>query len=171
MSTGAIIAIVVVALIIIGLLVMLPRMRGAASQKQAERELGSRRETVATEHREAAAQGENRAELAERKARIAEQEAQRDRAEAKLQSERAEMHDRGLADDELIDDSERDRFDGVTGPGSASTSTSDRSADVDRDGHTLDDRARAATDRDHDQQDGPASPDYQRGREDERRES
>lgn len=169
MSTGAIIAIVVVALIIIGLLVMLPRMRGAAHQKQAERELGSRRETVATEHREAAAQGENRAELAERKARIAEQEAQRDRAEAKLQSERAEMHDRGLADDELIDDSERDRFDGVTGP--TSTSTSDRSADADGDGHTVDDRATAATDGDHDRQDGSVSPDYERGREDERRES
>ena len=47
MSTGLIIAIVVVALIIIALLVMLPRMRAAADRKKAERELLSRRETVA----------------------------------------------------------------------------------------------------------------------------
>ena len=110
MSTGAIIAIVVVALIILALLVLLPRMRGAAREKQAQRELHSRRETVADEHRQAASARESRAEVAERKARIAEREAQRDRAEAQAQKERAELHDRGLADDELIDESERDRF-------------------------------------------------------------
>ena len=164
MSTGLIIAIVVAVLIILALIVLLPRMRGTAQQQKAERELHSRRETVASEHRQAAEAGENRAEIAERKARIAEQEAQRDRAEAKLQSERAEMHDRGLADDELIDDSERDRFAGVTGPGSGD---SDSGADRDGDGHTLDDRARAANDRD--EHEGAVSPDYQRGREDERR--
>ena len=164
MSTGAIIAIVVVVLIILALLVLLPRMRGAAEQKKAERELHSRRETVAGEHRQAAAQGESRAEIAERKARIAEQEAQRDRADAKLQAERAEMHERGLADHELIDDSERDRFEGVAGP------DSDRTVDRDDDGHTLDDRARTVTDRDQDAQ-GSVSRDYERGRDDERRES
>jgi len=164
MSTGLIIAIVVAALIILALLVLLPRMRGAAQEKKAERELHSRRESVADEHRQAAAQGESRAEVAERKARIAEQEAQRDRADAQVQKERAELHDRGLADDELIDESERDRFAGVTGP---TGGDSDSGADRDGDGHTLDDRARAATDRD--EQEGAVSPDYQRGREDERR--
>ena len=51
MSTGLIIAIVVVALILIGLLVLLPRMRATARHKQAERELHSRRHAVADEHR------------------------------------------------------------------------------------------------------------------------
>jgi hypothetical protein len=171
MSTGAIIAIVVVALIILALLVLLPRMRGAAEQKKAQRELQSRRENVAGEHRQAAAAGESRAEVAERRARIAEREAQRDRAEAQAQKERAELHDRGLADDELIDDSERDRFADVTGPDNVDSGRgTDAEVDVDRDrdGHTLDDRARAATDRD--QQDGSVSSDYERGREDEREE-
>jgi hypothetical protein len=91
------------------------------------------------------------------------------------------MHERGLADEELIDDSERDRFADVAGP--------DPSADADRDGHTADDRARAATDRDSagttpapadrdraaatpgasPEAQGAQSPDYQRGREDEKR--
>jgi type II secretory pathway pseudopilin PulG len=116
MSTGLIIAIVVVAVIILALLVLLPRMRASARRKQAERELHSRRETVAGEHRSAAAERENRAEMAQQKARIAEQTAQRERAEANLQSERAEMHERGMADQELIDESERDRFADVANP-------------------------------------------------------
>jgi hypothetical protein len=106
---------------------------------------------------------------------MAEQEAQRERAEANLRHERASMHERGMADDELIADDERDRFAGVSGP----------DADRDDDGHTMDDRARAATDRDTDTDrdaspgvrsgttDGSAtgqeSSDYERGREDERR--
>jgi type II secretory pathway pseudopilin PulG len=177
MSTGLIIAIVVVAIIIIALLVLLPRMRAAADRKKAERELHSRREAVATEHRQAAADRDNRAEMAEQKARMSQQAAERERAEANLQKERASMHERGLADDELIDDSERDRFAPVSGP----------DTDVDGDGHTTDDRARAATDREDDvrttdddpatirdgttsdEGSGATSPDYQRGREDERR--
>jgi hypothetical protein len=134
MSTGLIIAIVVVAIIVIALLVMLPRMRAAADRKKAERELHSRRQAVAGEHREAATQRESRAEQAEHEARMAEQAAQRERAEASRQKERAEMHERGLADDELIDDSERDRFADVTGR--------DPSVDADADGHTVDDRVR-----------------------------
>jgi hypothetical protein len=70
---------------------------------------------------------------------MAQQEAQRERAEANLQQERASMHERGMADDELIEDHERDRFAGVAGP--------DETADRDRDGQTADDRARAATGR------------------------
>ena len=176
MSTGLIIAIVVVAIIIIALLVMLPRMRATAERKKAERELHSRRETVASEHRAEASERERRAEQAEQKARLAEQSAERERAEANLQSERATMHERGMADDELIDDSERDRFADVS-PGVR--------ADADRDGDTMDDRARAATGRDSATEprgstgeprapgvrddEGSVSPDYQRGREDERR--
>jgi hypothetical protein len=140
MSTGLIIAIVVVAVIIIALLVLLPRMRASARRKQAERELHSRRETVAGEHRSAAVERENRAEMAEQKARLAEQTAQRERAEANLQSERAEMHERGMADHELIKDDERERF--------AGTSAMSRDRDDDgvndrREGGALDDRAAA----------------------------
>ena len=102
------------AVILIALLVMLPRMRASARRKKAERELHSRRTTVAEEHRSAAAERESRAEMAEQKARMAEQTAQRERAEANLQAERAEMHERGMADHELIDESERDRFRDVT---------------------------------------------------------
>jgi type IV secretory pathway VirB10-like protein len=188
-STGLIVAIVIVALILLALLFLLPRMRSAARQKQAERELRSRRETVADEHRQVAQQRETRAEKAERQAAMAEQEAQRERAEANLQKERASMHERGMADDELIEDHERDRFAGVAGP--------DQTADADGDGHTADDRARAATDRDrtagrsdatgataagaeeqHDVRSGTTADsdesgrpesEYERGREDERR--
>jgi hypothetical protein len=124
MSTGLIIAIVIVAIIIIALLVMLPRMRATARQKQAQRELHSRRETVAGEHRAEAAEREQRAEMAEQKARMAQQAADRERAEANLREEKASMHERGLADDELIEEDERDRFADVAGP--------DRTADAER---------------------------------------
>jgi hypothetical protein len=169
MSTGLIIAIVVVALILIALAVMLPRMRASAARKQAERELHSRRQAVAGEHRSEAAQREERAEEAEQKARMAQQAAERERAEANLHNERADMHERGRADDELIDDHERDRFADVANTGGApdgadydpaTTGTSDR----DGDGHTVDDRAREATGRD----DQPATESEQ-GRVDERR--
>jgi type II secretory pathway pseudopilin PulG len=173
MSTELIIAIIVVAvLVLIALLVMLPRMRAAARRQQAERELESRRETVASQERAEAAERERQAETAEQKARVAQQEAERERAEANLRQEQAAMHDRGLADDELIDESERDRFAGVTGP----------DADADRDGSTGDDRARAASGSatGPETTGGPGTPaeetaeqgrsDYERGREDERRE-
>src|SRR5215216_4781943 len=146
MSTGLIVAIIVAAIIIIALLVMLPRMRAAGRRKQAERELHSRRRAVATEQREEAAQRETRAERAEQQARIAQQEAERERAEANLRKERATMHERGMADDELMDDSERDRFAGVSG-----TDRDEGTAPTMREG------------------DGSVSSDYERGREDERR--
>ena len=166
MSTGLIVVIVVVAIILIAVLVMLPRMRAKARERQAHRELSRRREHVAEEHRSAAAERERNAEMAEQKARVAEQEAQRERAEANLRAERAQMHERGMADDELIDDHERDRFQGVAGP----------TADRDGDGHTMDDRARTATGHDETgmrdadtQADGAPAKDYERGRMDERR--
>jgi len=158
MSTGLIIAIAVAAVILLALLVMLPRMRASARRKQAERELAQRRETVADEHRSAAREREQRAEIAEQKARMAQQAAERERAEAGLMQERATMHERGMADHELVDEGERDRFaDVMSTP-----------ADRDGDGHTVDDRARDMTHRD-DAADGSTSADYQQGREDERR--
>jgi len=167
-STGLIIAIVVVALILIGLLVLLPRMRAAAERKKAERELVQRRETVAGEHREAAREREQRADMAEQKARMAQQAAEKERAEAGMMEQRAEMHERGMADDELIDEHERDRFRPVMGNGGT--------VDRDGDGHTMDDTARTAMGRDDDRdgvddrrEGGTTSADYQQGREDERR--
>jgi UPF0716 family protein affecting phage T7 exclusion len=159
MSTGLIVAIVIVALIILALLFLLPRMRQAARHKQAQRELHSRREAVATEHRQEAAQRETRAEEAERKARMAEQAAQRERAEANLRHERADMHERGMADDELIEDHERDRFAGVAGP--------DETADADRDDVAESPGVRSGT-TDDTGATGTQS-EYGRGREDERR--
>lgn len=130
MSTELIIAIAVIAvLILIALLLALPRMRASAKQKKAERELQSRRETVAEQHRTEAAERERQADMAEQRARIAQQDAERQRAEASLRQEQASLHERGLADDELIDESERDRFAGVAGP----------NADVDRDTSATDD--------------------------------
>ena len=166
MSTGLIIAIAVAVVILLALLVMLPKMRDSARRQKAERELAQRRETVADEHRSAAREREQRAEVAEQKARMAQQAAERERAEAGLMQERASMHERGLADDELVDDSERDRFADVMAT----------PADRDGDGHTMDDRARDMTHRDGDTSDrtattgeGAVSPEYEQGREDERR--
>jgi FtsZ-interacting cell division protein ZipA len=114
MSTGLIIAIVVVALILIALLFFIPRMKRQAALKKRERELGHRREAVATEHREVASSREREAEQAERQARMAQKEAERQRAEAELHQERATMHERGDADHELIEEHERDKFAGTS---------------------------------------------------------
>ena len=115
MSTGLIILIVVVALLLIGLLVMLPRMRAKSEERKAQRELESRRERVATEHRETASARATEADRAEHEAEIAQQKARAERAEAERHEAEAKMHDRGLADDQLVEDHERDRFAGVTG--------------------------------------------------------
>ena len=56
------------------------------------------------------------------------------------------MHERGLADEELIDDSERDRFAGVAGP--------DHSADADRTGDDRADVDRTSADRTSDDRTG-----------------
>jgi uncharacterized membrane protein YcjF (UPF0283 family) len=112
MSTGAIIAIVVGAVIVLAILAfllmrMLPRMRA----RREERRLNERREAVAGAHRDVAEQQTAQAQLAER-------EAQRARAEAQLHETRADLHERGLADDEL------DR-DPVADDGDAGTATRD----------------------------------------------
>ena len=170
MSTGLIVVIVVAAIILLALLVMLPRMRASAQRQKAERELQQRRETVADEHRSAAREREDRADAAEQKARMAQQTAEKERAEAGLMEERAKMHEQGRADDELVDESERDKFADVM------DTPRDREGDRDRDndGHTIDDRARDAVHRDDDSTrtapEGDAtSSDYEQGREDERR--
>lgn len=101
-STGAIIAIAVIAaIILILLLVLLPKMRAAAADKKAEQErreaerrLEGEREEKAQEHRSVADNRQHQAELAEA-------EAKRARAEADINAKRAELHEQGLADDEL----------------------------------------------------------------------
>jgi hypothetical protein len=107
MSTGAIIAIAVAAaLIILILALVMPRMR----RRQEERRIEGRRQEVAGAHREEADDRMARAALAEREAR-------RERAEAELHQSRADMHERGMADDELDDEHRRfvrgDRDDAV----------------------------------------------------------
>jgi flagellar biosynthesis/type III secretory pathway M-ring protein FliF/YscJ len=96
MSTGAIIAIVVAALIIIAVVAFL--LMRSRSQ---ERQLAKRREEVAGAHREVADQRMAEADRAERIARA-------ERAEAELHASRADLHEQGLADDEL--DTEHRRF-------------------------------------------------------------
>lgn len=46
--------------------------------------------------------------------RITEQESQRERAEANIRHERAELDESGVADDELIREDERERFAGTS---------------------------------------------------------
>jgi uncharacterized membrane protein YcjF (UPF0283 family) len=99
MSTAVIIAIVVVVVVAIAL-IALPRMRAQARERERERELVRRRGEVAEAHRDSASERAARAEEAE-------QIAARERAEAELHETRAKLHERGLADDEL--DLERDR--------------------------------------------------------------
>jgi len=154
MDTWLIILIVVVVLILIALLVLMPRMRAKAQEKKAERELGQRRERVATEHREEAGTRATRAEQAEREAAIAQQNAAAERAEADKLEQEAQLHERGLADDKLIDEHERDRFQGVAGSGADDGTRETRTGTAD------------AGDRPAAQQAG--NTEYEQGREDER---
>src|SRR6476661_4632485 len=122
MSTGLIIAIVVVALILIAVFAfVLPRARRKAEVRARERELAERREVVADHHRTEASTREREAELAERKASMAQAEAEKQRAEAQLQHEQAKLHERGMADDELIGDNEREHFAPALGTDGATT--------------------------------------------------
>jgi len=156
MSTGAIIAIVVVALIVLALLAfMLPRMRAKAQVQKRERELQTRRERAAEEQRAEATARERQASEAEQRARIAAKEADAERAQAELHNERAGLHERGMADHELIDESERDRFAGTSALNGRHEAVTGRH-DQDRDG--VDDRRETAA---------PIDDDYQRGRRDE----
>jgi hypothetical protein len=122
MSTGAIIAIVVVALILLAVFAfVLPRARRKAQLKARERELHQRREQVADHHRTEASTREREADMAERKAQLAQAEAEKQRAEAQMEQQRADMHERGMADDELVADHEREHFAPAMNDRSAST--------------------------------------------------
>ncbi len=89
-------------------------MRAQAQIRGRERKLDERRDQVVTAHREEAADRERQAEVAEQRARVAEQEAQRERAAAQARKEEANLHERGLADHELISPDERDEFKGTS---------------------------------------------------------
>lgn len=157
MTTGAIIAIVIAALIIIALVAfLLPRMRRQAQIQKRERELQNRRERVANEHRAEADSRERQASEAEQRARIAQKEAEAERAQAQLHQERAGLHEKGMADDELIGDDERDKFAGTS-------AMSGRDHDRDNDGR--DDRLEAMDGR-RDSNNGTLDDDYDRGRRD-----
>ena len=127
MSTGLIIAIVVMALILLAVLFLIPRMRRKAEMRKRERELANRRDAVATEHREVADTRQREADEAERRARMAQKEAERQRAEAELHQERAVMHERGDADHELIEEHEREKFAGTSADRDGSLSEQPRS--------------------------------------------
>jgi FtsZ-interacting cell division protein ZipA len=116
MSTVLIVVIVVVVVLIVAglLLTRLPKARERARLQARERELGERRDQVVDEHRQEAASRGRQAEVAEQRARVAAQEAERERAESQLAEEKAKLHERGLADHELIDDRERQRFAGTS---------------------------------------------------------
>jgi FtsZ-interacting cell division protein ZipA len=160
MTTGAIIAIVIVALIIIAVVAfLLPRMRRKAQLEKRERELQQRRDRVADEHRAEADARERHAEEAEQRARIAQREAEAERAQAELHAERADLHERGMADHELIDDHERDRFEGTS-------AMSGGRAD-DRDEHDRPARFTRGNETDATEGSMAAGNDYERGRRDE----
>lgn len=102
MSTGAIIAIVVIAVIIlILLLVLLPKMRKQAAEKKAENERRERERRLEAERQEKAQEHRSEADQKRHQAELAEAEAKRSRAEADINAKRAELHEGGLADDEL----------------------------------------------------------------------
>jgi len=91
MSVGLIVAIVVVVVVLIALVIFaIPRARRAREQRQLE----ERRGAVVDRHRQEAQDRQAKAELAE-------SEAARQRAEADLHQARANVHERGLADDAL----------------------------------------------------------------------
>jgi FtsZ-interacting cell division protein ZipA len=117
MSTVLIIVIVVVVVVLVAglvLLTRLPKARERARVQKRERELDQRRDQVVDVHREEAASRERQAEVAEQRARVAAQEAKRERAESELAEAKAKLHERGLADHELINDDEREHFAGTS---------------------------------------------------------
>jgi len=104
MSTGLIIAIVVVvAVVVIAAMFIATRVGARGRMRALERE----RQRAAGQLRDRAGERERRAEVAEQRARLAEQEAQRERAEAALHAERANAFERGIADDQLDAGGER----------------------------------------------------------------
>ena len=112
MSTGIIIAIIVVVVMVLLIVAFVASPRGRV--KRRERELDQRRDRVIEAHRSEAEVREREAAEAEKRAQLAQAEAQRQRAEAELHESRAGLHEQGLADHELVQDDERDRFAGTS---------------------------------------------------------
>jgi len=130
MSALAIVVLaVVVVVLLVALLVFVPRMRERRRLRMSERELRRRREGVIAEQYEEAASRNRLADRAEQRARIAQQQARRERADAQLSQERASLHERGMADHELVGDEERERFAGTSAAGLEQAATG---ADADR---------------------------------------
>jgi hypothetical protein len=69
---------------------------------------------VISEQHEQAEFRTKRAEEAEQRARVAAREPWRQRAEAELRQHRASLHEREMADHELVEDHERERFTGTS---------------------------------------------------------
>ncbi len=102
MSTGAIIAIaVVVALILIALLVLMPRMRAKAAERKQEQERLEAERRLERERKEAADEHRSASQTQLKQAELAEQQAKKQRAEAEIHAKRAELHEEGLADEDL----------------------------------------------------------------------
>lgn len=91
MSTVAIVLIIAAAVLLAGLLVLAPRLRG----RKHERELDRRRHEAADAQREKAHLREERADKAERLAR-------EERERAREAEHRATLHEEGAADHELV---------------------------------------------------------------------
>lgn len=110
MSTGAIIAIaVVVALILIALLVLLPRMRAKAAERKREQERLETERRLERERREAVDHHRSASQVQLKQAELAESEARKQRAEAEIHAKRAELHEEGLADDDLASGTQNGR--------------------------------------------------------------
>ena len=109
MSTGLLIVIIVIAILVIAALLF--SMRGRMASRRHARQMQQRRDVAVGQHRQEAEVREERAEASERQARIAAAEAERERAQANLHQEQAGLHERGLADHEFVneDGSLRDR--------------------------------------------------------------
>ena len=168
MTTGAIIAIVVVALIVIALLAfMLPRMRAKAEVQKRERELQNRRDRAAEEQRAEA--DCTRAPGVRGRAEGADRASARPRPSARRRSctrSAPGLHESGMADHELIDESERDRFARhVRDATVATTATATASTTVARRHGVTTATATASTTAAT--TDGTLDDDYERGRRDE----
>jgi hypothetical protein len=93
---------------------------------------------------------------------VAEQKAKAERAEAERLESEAQMHERGLADDRLVEDHERDRFQNVAGPGRDRDAADDRAGT----GDARTDTAPGADERPAAREAG-ANSEYEQGRVDE----
>jgi hypothetical protein len=95
------------------------------------------------------------------RARITEHEARRERAEAQLREERAALHERGMADHELIEDHEREHF-------AATSAVADKSGESDDEDRSEQRRSSAYHEGRRSVREPGRGEDFQRGRRDEK---